>query len=643
MNKIFLTAPLALALQTAWADGLATQDLEPVVVTGTRQEKANTIQFKTRQAIQPLPANDGADLLKAVPNMSIIRKGGSSGDPLFRGLGGSRLSIRADDQFIYGGCGGRMDPPTAYVFPTAYDKVVITKGPQSVTQGMGLVGGAVQFVRDKPDFSDKGYDLTVSTTVGSHGRIDGLAEAALGSTLAYVRANASYNKSDDYQDGSGNRVHSRFKRNSQMLQVGLTPNTDSELAATYERSRGEAAYADRMMDGSQFDRDAWNIRATQRNLTDTWQKLELRYGKSKVDHIMDNFSLRTPGHHGMKMLSNPKRDTDTAQLNSTFAWDNVQLQTGIDYMNDKHAARSGTDYAEKAYTPTQSFTQWGAFAEASWAKTAEQTWTAGLRHDQVKAVYEPYPHSDPAKNQRYRLNSGFIRWETQNNGGKYYAGIGSAERAPDYWERNVSEDLKPERNTQIDTGVIWKNNRWHTSLSLFAGTIKNFILIESQGRSRTGRNIDAHRYGAEAEARYQLLPHWTLGGSLAYTYGTNTTDRRPLAQTPPLEAKATLDWDNGTYSAGLLWRSVAAQHRYAAGQGNIIGQDIGRSAGFGTLSLHGGWRINKHATLQAGIDNVFDKNYAEFVSRGGNAAAGTQTTRVNEPGRQSWIRLQATF
>ena len=130
---------------------------------------------------------------------------------------------------------------------------------------------------------------------------------------------------------------------------------------------------------------------------------------------------------------------------------------------------------------------------------------------------------------------------------------------------------------------------------------------------------------------------------MAYTYGKNRTDDRPLAQTPPLEWKNSLTWDNETLSAGVLWRLVSAQKRYATGQGNIIGQDIGASAGFGTLSFNTGWKINKYATLQGGIDNLFNKSYAEFVSKDADPSAGLQTVRVNEPGRQYWLRLQVQF
>ncbi|MEL2244034.1 TonB-dependent copper receptor, partial [Leclercia adecarboxylata] len=40
---------------------------------------------------QPVPASDGSDYLKTIPGFSQIRNGGSNGDPVFRGMFGSRL------------------------------------------------------------------------------------------------------------------------------------------------------------------------------------------------------------------------------------------------------------------------------------------------------------------------------------------------------------------------------------------------------------------------------------------------------------------------------------------------------------------------------------------------------------------------
>ena len=53
--------------------------------------------------------------------------------------------------------------------------------------------------------------------------------------------------------------------------------------------------------------------------------------------------------------------------------------------------------------------------------------------------------------------------------------------------------------------------------------------------------------------------------------------------------------------------------------------------------------LEPYPLIQGGIDNLFNKSYAEFVSKGADPSAGLQTVRVNEPGRQYWLRLQVQF
>lgn len=615
--------------------------LSPIVITASYQRDTHQSHLHTKSAIQPLPASDGAGLLQSIPNISLIRKGGSSADPVFRGLGGSRLSVQADNQIIFGGCGGRMDPPTAYISPTSYDEVILTKGPQTVTQGMGLVSGSINFIRHQPDFSEKNLQLNAFYTLGSFGRQDMMIEATIGNQWGYLRANASHNQSDNYTDGNNQEIHSFFKRENQFIQLGLTPTKNTLIAISYERGRGKAAYADRRMDGSKFDRDAWAVSLKQKEITNWLQEIEVNYGVNNIDHVMDNFSLR-PLKSPYASLNNPSRKVKTVQFKSRLNIGNTSTQLGIDYTSDLHRSRGGINYKLKPYTPQQRFKHWGAFIETEWLASEHQKWIFGLRQDRITATYETYPSSDPAYKQSYRLTSGFIRVEQEVGDNKYFLGIGTAERSPDFWERYLSEDLLPERNNQIDAGFIYQNDRLKFSLSLFASKINRFILL-----SNTGTNIDAIRYGGEAELQYRFAPQWEIISSLAYTYGKNKTENRPLAQTPPLEFKLGVNWSNEKYSAGILWRAVAAQHRFAKGQGNIIGRDIDKSAGFGVLSINAGWKVSDNIQIQAGIDNLFNKSYAEFISKRASNAAnpniGSQIRRVQEPGRQYWLRLQASF
>jgi iron complex outermembrane receptor protein len=262
------------------------------------------------------------------------------------------------------------------------------------------------------------------------------------------------------------------------------------------------------------------------------------------------------------------------------------------------------------------------------------------------------------------LTSGFARYErdVMANAATVYAGIGHTERFPDYWEAISKESLtttsafntRPEKTNQLDVGMTYRQGDVSGSVSGFYSKVSDFILIQSgiskttMMGTRTGlsvtRNISAATWGGEASAAWQFAPQWKLDGSLAYVYGSNDTDGTALAQVSPLEGRIGTTYDNGVWSVGGLLRMVAAQDRFVVNQGNIVGTDIGRTGGFGVFSLNGAYRINKGAQISFGVDNLFDKAYAEHISRAGTMVAGfTQTTRVNEMGRNLWVKANLGF
>jgi iron complex outermembrane receptor protein len=210
-------------------------------------------------------------------------------------------------------------------------------------------------------------------------------------------------------------------------------------------------------------------------------------------------------------------------------------------------------------------------------------------------------------------------------------------------------DTDPERTTQLDAGIVYAGSRLSASVSAFYSDVDDYILIQTgyaKGTRSTTvtRNIDARTWGGEADASYALAARWQLTGTLAYTRGENRSDDLPLAQMPPLELRTGVDYTGSRWSAGALWRVVAEQDRYAVRQGNVVGQDLGRTGGFGVLSLNAGWKPTRGVLVSAGVDNLFDKTYAEHLSRGGAAVSGfEQTTRVNEPGRTLWLKASANF
>lgn len=75
-----------------------------------------------------MPASDGADYLKTIPGFSAVRNGGVNGDPVFRGMFGSRLKLLSNGGEMLGACPNRMDSPSSYISPDTFDKLTVIKG-----------------------------------------------------------------------------------------------------------------------------------------------------------------------------------------------------------------------------------------------------------------------------------------------------------------------------------------------------------------------------------------------------------------------------------------------------------------------------------------------------------------------------------
>ncbi|HRH74638.1 MAG TPA: TonB-dependent copper receptor [Zoogloea sp.] len=652
--------PLALPLAITCAfPAHAIDTLREVVVTAPAMEAPLTVITDPRAPRQPVPAHDGADYLKNIPGFSVIRKGGTDGDPVFRGMAASRLGILLDGEMILGGCGMRMDPPTAYVFPEAFDRITVLKGPQTVKYGPGNSAGVVLFERTPK--VRKGFSAYAegSLLAGSFGRNDQVLEAGVGNERYYGEITGTHSHSQDYKDGSGRQVHSRYDRWSVNGAVGLTPDENTRLELSFAKSDGHAAYADRSMDGTAFDRTNVGLKFEKSRISPLLAKLEGQIYRNYVDHVMDNYSLRTAS--GMKMVSNPDRETKGGRIAATLDLSpRSTLETGIDFQTNDHTLRKAsgaavTGYDTLARTPDMRFRTWGVFGELTHELNAAHRLIGGARLDWSEAEDQRSGKSTSGRSDKDTLKAGFLRWENAfTPTTTLYAGVGHSERAADYWERTKAPAatstmmtgsastffLKPEKTTQLDTGAIYAAGPLRASASLFYAKHKDFIQVRQINAFATDAlNIDATTYGLEGDLSYALGNFWKTWGTLAWVHGENDSSGKPLSQIPPLEARLGAGYDDKTWSAGALLRMVQGQKRYDTGYGNIVGQDIGASAGFAIVSLNAGYRPAKGFLVTAGVDNLFDRTYAEFISRSGAMVGGfTQTTRVNEPGRTLWLK-----
>jgi iron complex outermembrane receptor protein len=149
--------------------------------------------------------------------------------------------------------------------------------------------------------------------------------------------------------------------------LGWTPDADTLLELTAGKGDGEARYAGRGMDGSQFKRESLGLRFEKSNIGEVLDKLEAQVYYNYADHVMDNYTLRTPSGTGMMAgpcASNVDRRTLGARIKATWRWADVQLISGLDAQTNEHRQRSGMGidtYKDLPWTKDADFHNYGAF------------------------------------------------------------------------------------------------------------------------------------------------------------------------------------------------------------------------------------------------------------------------------------------
>ena len=651
--------PLALACAALFTplvyaqDSAPTTTLDEVVVTAIHDQSAVQVVTDPKIPRQPVPASDAADYLKTIPGFSAVRSGGTNGDPVFRGQFGSRLPLLTNGMQMLGACPGRMDTPSSYIAPETFDVLTLIKGPQTVLWGPGASAGVVRFERERPDFAAGPVNFTASLLGASAGRNDQNADLAAGNDQFYARISANHSHGQDYKDGDGTSIPSGWNKWNADAALGWTPDADTLVELSAGAGDGWARSAARGMDGTQFRRDSLGLRLQKQNITPWLSKVEAQIYRNEADHLMDNFQRRPLPPGKMAMASNVKRVVTGGRIAATLQpTPALTADIGLDLQRNTHEGRSGMgmSYLNKPWVRDAKFANLGLFSELRWQAAPSTLWVGGLRLDRAQA----WDYRNPAsthKRDESALPSGFVRWEqTLASGATTYVGLGHVQRFPDYWELisgkagNVFATLEPEKTTQLDVGANWKGQNWQFWTSAYVGMVRDFILFDYASNPSKARNIDARTAGFELGGSYKLAPAWTAQATVAYTWGSNRSDGTALPQMPPLEARLGLDYAQGPWTAGALWRLVAAQHRYTQDQGNVVGRDMGASSGFGVLSLHASYRVQRQLKITVGVDNLLDKTYAEHLNLAGNAGFGfPANTRLNEPGRTLWLRADMQF
>lgn len=683
MNKKILWAVLCVALPAGAEEALPVIEVEaalPVDAASATLAEENTWR--------PAPA-DGGEWILDVPGVSGIRMGAKGIDPVIRGQKYNQLNVLLDGAFVYGGCANRMDPPTAWADAAGYDSVTVIKGVQSLLYGSGGSGGTVLFERDEPAFEDgRRFKGKAGGGYRSNGEArDAFVDLATGSDRAFARGIVSAREAKPYKDGDGNEVHSGYKTRAGALTLGARTQGGTLFRFDADVTRGrDTLYAGAPMDAPVEDGNLYKLRMDMPR-AGVFENLRAEAYRTDIYHEMDNYSLRPAGTMWMRVTSDA--NTTGGRLLGDLGMGQGTLTLGIDVQNTDRDSTRYSSMTATVPTASQSYLwpgtqidQTGLFAEYSAEAGRASRYTVGLRYDRVeaqatKADLAPAAMGTLSANGLYSQYYGTTaRTQTEDNLGALYRmehdlseqttvfwGVSRTVRTADASERYMAgnnsnpakrwignPDLDPEAHHQIDLGAHWRGQRTQLSVSFYYDSVRDYILrdrahgqagILQSDNAAIYRNVDARLYGFDAEATRQWTARWRSRFTLAYVNATNTTDDRPIAQTPAPEGTASLDYAQARWLLGVMVRATLKQTRVEDDPTVDSGLDAGQTPGFAVWNVYGRWQAAPGTEVKFGIDNLFDRLYAEHLNKPNAYDPGAN--QVNAPGRSYWVRLTVSF
>lgn len=297
----------------------------------------------------------------------------------------------------------------------------------------------------------------------------------------------------------------------------------------------------------------------------------------------------------------------------------------------------------------------GAFAEMTLPWTPYFRTKIGGRGDYVNTTaYGPFPSSNSLPTTGLSQNNGLYAFYmvnqldiTQHWNAAF--SFGEAQRPPSLIDRYADgmflgilqsgfrrvigdPNLAPERNWQIDAQVNGNYENWRGFLRGYNSWVNNYITYsQNLVPDPTGATLlttlntpQAQLRGFEAFNSLDVAPRVTPFASARYVYAEDVTIHQALPGIPPLQAFAGIRFHDP--NAGKKWglevfaTMTQVQNRVGVlritDEGNTLAPNpIERRVGGWTIaSMRGYWNISQNVMLSGGINNIFNRNYIQFLS-----------------------------
>lgn len=126
-------------------------------------------------------------------------------------------------------------------------------------------------------------------------------------------------------------------------------------------------------------------------------------------------------------------------------------------------------------------------------------------------------------------------------------------------------------------------------------------------------------YGGGVNFAYRPIPHFSLFGSANYTYGRFDQDTVlvPLDHIPPVTGRFGIRYETNVWYTELSSLYNGRKRLidyYPAGEDNLVYATPNGMPAWYTVNFRAGVTVARYLTLQAGVENILDRNYRYFAS-----------------------------
>jgi len=520
--------------------------LKDMVVTANRYEKnafdlPQSVSIITRQEIERQNSQIVSDLLKVEPGVEVNDAGPFRTRLVIRGMFGSRVLILVD--------GERLNDNRESTFSGAQlslvdvgqvERIEVIHGPGSILYGSDALGGVINIITKKPQFSGNGrFSLSGSLNL-KYSTIDEQRKARLelggGNNKWSFLLGGNIRKTEDYKSPKGKVVNSGIKQDDNLDFKGeynLTSNQNLSLEGQRFRAEGIGYPGTPNEFSPKFyfpyhNRDKAALRYEAKNLTSHLLSLKAKvYYQDISKNFESDLTTSISSFPPMSLRSFSRTLTEVESFGVSFqelflTGKDQHLTWGLDYYREMidgsrylrntvamfDTAVVSDDVSTLSTVPENSLDALGIYVNNEYNPFNRALFTMGLRYDYFNLkTRETSDYLDYSKNPPEPFPSKTQSTSSLNGGiGVVYrltdhlnltGNVASAFRIPNVVEKYFfgrasgtefmipNYDLAPEKSVNIDLGIKANFSKIYSSLTFFLNNYRDYIELESTGDSMT--------------------------------------------------------------------------------------------------------------------------------------------------------------